>query len=52
MFWVIGKHIERREIRVELSTPVLRLIRTADNEVRGVVVAGPTGERRSPHVVR
>ena len=46
LFWVISKQIERRGVCIELSTPVLRLIRNADNEVRGVVIGGEKGERR------
>lgn len=46
MFWLINQHIRRRGIEVRLNTPVLRLIRSGDNEVRGVVVGGPQGERR------
>lgn len=47
MFWVINANIEQRKsIEVRTSTPIVRLIRTRDNEVRGVVVRGPGGERR------
>jgi succinate dehydrogenase/fumarate reductase flavoprotein subunit len=46
MFWVINQHIRRRDIEVRLSCPVLRLLRSPENEVRGVVVGGDGGERR------
>lgn len=46
LFWVINQHIRRREIEVRLETPVVRLVRSADNEVLGLVVGGPNGERR------
>lgn len=46
MFWLIDHHIRRRKVDVRLNTPVLRLIRTCDNEVRGVVSGGTNGERR------
>jgi len=46
MFWLIDHHVRRRGIDVRLKTAVLRLIRSPDNEVRGVVIGGPNGERR------
>lgn len=46
MFWLIDHHVRRRGIDVRLNTAVLRLIRSPDNEVRGVVIGGPKGERR------
>lgn len=42
MFWLIDHHIRRRKVDVRLNTPALRLIRTCDNEVRGVVTGGTT----------
>jgi succinate dehydrogenase/fumarate reductase flavoprotein subunit len=46
MFWVINDNIRQRGIAVRKSTPVLRLIRSAANEVRGVVIGVDGGERR------
>jgi succinate dehydrogenase/fumarate reductase flavoprotein subunit len=46
MFWAIDHNVRRRGIDVRLETPIMRLIRSADNEVRGVVIKGPKGERR------
>jgi succinate dehydrogenase/fumarate reductase flavoprotein subunit len=46
LFWVINAHVEQRGIRVELNSPVVSLIRSAENEVRGVVVANGGGEKR------
>jgi succinate dehydrogenase/fumarate reductase flavoprotein subunit len=46
MFWLINQHIQRRGVEVRLNTPVLRLIRSADNEVRGVVIGASGNERR------
>ena len=46
MFWVLDANIKRRDIDVRLNTPVIRLIRTADNELRGVVLRTSDGERR------
>jgi succinate dehydrogenase/fumarate reductase flavoprotein subunit len=46
LFWLIDRHVEKRGIRIELNTPVVRLIRSADNEVYGVVVRNGDGERR------
>jgi len=46
MFWLINQHIQRRGIDVRLNTPVLRLLRSPDNEVRGLVVGTPGGEKR------
>jgi succinate dehydrogenase/fumarate reductase flavoprotein subunit len=46
MFWVINSNIARRGVEVRLDTPVVRLLKNADNEVLGVVVKGPSGEKR------
>jgi hypothetical protein len=46
MFWLINQHIRRRGVDVRLNCPVLRLLRSAQNEVRGVVVDGNGSERR------
>jgi succinate dehydrogenase/fumarate reductase flavoprotein subunit len=46
MFWVIDTNVRNRGIDVRVSAPVKRLIRTASNEVRGVVIGGPNGDRR------
>jgi glycine/D-amino acid oxidase-like deaminating enzyme len=46
MFWLIEQHVRRRGIDIRVDTPVPRLIRTDENEVRGVVVGGVGGERR------
>src|SRR5262245_15237083 len=46
MFWVIDTNIKKRGIDVRVDTPVKRLVRGPDNEVRGVVLGGGDGERR------
>lgn len=46
MFWVLDANIKRRDIDVRVNTPVTRLIRAADNELRGVVLDTPDGEQR------
>ena len=46
MFWDISKNMERRGIEVRLNTPAVRLIRSAENEVHGMIVRGPRGESR------
>jgi succinate dehydrogenase/fumarate reductase flavoprotein subunit len=46
MFYVIDAHLKRLGVDVRLGTPVARLIRSAGNEIRGVVAATPRGERR------
>jgi succinate dehydrogenase/fumarate reductase flavoprotein subunit len=46
LFWVIDTHIQRLGIPVRLNTPVHSLIRSADNEIRGVVIGGSSGTRR------
>ena len=43
MFWVLNANIERRNIDVRVNSPVTRLIRAADNELRGVVIETPDG---------
>lgn len=46
MFWVIDTNVQKRGIEVRVNAPVTRLVRGADNEVRGVILGGPNGERR------
>jgi succinate dehydrogenase/fumarate reductase flavoprotein subunit len=46
MFWVISENVKRRGIEVRLETPIVRLVRSPEGEVRGVVVKTPNGERR------
>jgi succinate dehydrogenase/fumarate reductase flavoprotein subunit len=46
LFWLIDRHVKQRSIRLELNAPVVRLIRSPQNEVRGVVVKNGAGERR------
>jgi len=46
LFWVIDTHVRKRGVAVRLETPVLGLIRTAENEVCGVVIGSPNGSRR------
>src|SRR5215472_10609565 len=46
MFYVIHAHLKRLGVDVRVGTAVARLIRTARNEIRGVVAATPRGERR------
>jgi succinate dehydrogenase/fumarate reductase flavoprotein subunit len=46
MFFAISKNVARRNIEVRLNTPALRLLKSADDEVHGLVVKGPKAERR------
>jgi succinate dehydrogenase/fumarate reductase flavoprotein subunit len=46
MFWVIDTILKSLDVSVELNAPVKRLIRSANNEVRGVVIGGKDGDRR------
>jgi succinate dehydrogenase/fumarate reductase flavoprotein subunit len=46
LFSVIDAHIRGLEIDVRLDTPVLGLIRSAENEIRGVVIGAANGTRR------
>ena len=44
MFYVLYANLERLEVEVRLNTPVTRLVRSAENEIRGVVVSTSRGE--------
>jgi succinate dehydrogenase/fumarate reductase flavoprotein subunit len=44
MFYVMNANLERLEVEVRLNTPVTRLVRSAQNEIRGVVVGTSAGE--------
>jgi succinate dehydrogenase/fumarate reductase flavoprotein subunit len=46
LFWLINRHLERLAVDVRLGTPVRRLIRSAANEIRGVVTEEGGAERR------
>jgi succinate dehydrogenase/fumarate reductase flavoprotein subunit len=46
LFWVIEQHLERLKVEIRLQTPVISLVRTPDNELRGVVIDGLSGRRR------
>jgi succinate dehydrogenase/fumarate reductase flavoprotein subunit len=46
MFWVIDTILSELGVTIELNTPITRLIRSADNEVRGVVIGDKNSERR------
>ena len=46
MFYVIDAHLERLGVEVRVGAPVARLIRTARNEIRGIVTVTARGERR------
>ena len=46
LFWVIDTHLRRLKASVRLETPIVSLIRTPNNEIRGVVIGGPNGTRR------
>jgi succinate dehydrogenase/fumarate reductase flavoprotein subunit len=46
MFFVIDANLERLGVEVRLACPVQRLIRSPENEIRGIVAATARGERR------
>jgi succinate dehydrogenase/fumarate reductase flavoprotein subunit len=46
LFWIIDAHIRKLGVAVRLETHVLGLLRTAANEISGVVAGGPHGSRR------
>jgi succinate dehydrogenase/fumarate reductase flavoprotein subunit len=46
MFYVMNANLERLGVEVRLGTPVARLLRSPENEIRGVVVRTARGERR------
>jgi succinate dehydrogenase/fumarate reductase flavoprotein subunit len=46
LFWVIDSNLKRLGVEVRTRAAVKRLIRSAHNEVHGVVVATPRGDRR------
>jgi succinate dehydrogenase/fumarate reductase flavoprotein subunit len=46
MFWVINQNLRRLGVDVRVHTPVKRLIRSARNEILGIVGDTNSGERR------
>jgi succinate dehydrogenase/fumarate reductase flavoprotein subunit len=46
LFWLLNRHLDRLGVDVRLGTPVKRLVRSAKNEIRGIVTDAPHGERR------
>jgi succinate dehydrogenase/fumarate reductase flavoprotein subunit len=46
LFWIIRAHLDRLGVDMRLGTTVRRLIRSPENEIRGVVAARPGGELR------